>query len=301
MSKKPVPQISPLDRPVLLFIWWWKLASTAAVTGRFYPDRKWSLSTVHWRLSRLKAKGLLTFLHCDQAHGTLWSLTALGFRVIEPELPKLRESGFGTENVVHDHLVQAVHLGNFLPRGSAPGVRLFSEQELRRLDLGCYPEWVPTSSIHRPDGYWRLPVGASHRIIALEVELSLKSFDDYKVTTNFYNLATTVDAVLWVIKSDSLQIKVNQAAKDSPFEYRDVHQFVRLAAFKEQGWAAPILSGSWRDRKVSEFLEYSQSVQGPSAPHPGPGHDWTRVILDARLKRANPLPWLSQEFSKNPD
>lgn len=86
------------------------------------------------------------------------------------------EVGYKSENKEHDFWVTAIHLGDWLyqiPIGSA----LCSEQQLRRLHRDHYPEWVPKSTDHRPDGWWNINCGRPNNksLIALEVELSRKS------------------------------------------------------------------------------------------------------------------------------
>jgi hypothetical protein len=301
MAKRPTGPLTPKDIPILKFIWWWKIASTAAITARFEMDYGWIPETVHWRLNRMKKRGYVAIQYVPASRGGVWTLTALGFKAIEPSLPKLRESGFATENVTHDLRVQAAHLGEWLPRGTTPDIRIFTEQELRRIDPSCYPEWVPTSALHRPDGYWNLPSATGRRVVALEVELSTKAFDDYRTIANFYAQEPAITSVLWYVASESLAAKIEKAATECPFGYRRIHQYIKLSDLESRGWGAQIFSGSCAGQNASAFLNQHRSLQAPCPPLAIPLHARTRSILDTTLFRVKSASSEISETSESPD
>ncbi len=273
------------DLPILRFIWWWKIASTGAIAGRFYTEYRWKPFTVHWRLSRLRKEGFLEQVQVSAAMGSVWTLTNQGFKIIESELPALREHGFASEHMAHDLYVQAAHLGEWLPRHSANDVRFFSEQELRRINPDCYPEWVPCSRIHRPDGYWNLPTATGRRVVALEVEINSKSFEQYKSVGNFYNQEKQISAVIWILGEELLSKKIITAAKSGPYPFRDIHHFVNLSDFKKQGWNSAIISGGDSGITMSAFLNKYRSGKPPANFQQNPILGWTQLILDTRIKR----------------
>lgn len=119
------------DMPVLKFIWCWKLATTACVFRRFWPKFRWTYSNPHYRLWALRRRGLITAIFNDRHGGKVWCLTQAGFNAIRTNLPLLVEEGFAPEYVGHDLLVQAVHIGEWLPLLTTSDVGFVTEQQLR--------------------------------------------------------------------------------------------------------------------------------------------------------------------------
>jgi predicted transcriptional regulator len=299
VKKRSTPLVQPKDLQVLHFIWWWKIASTAAVAGRFSSEYRWHPTTVHGRLLKLKKKGLVAFAHADQHHGIVWTLTAKGFRIVEQDLPKLKERGFASEHVRHDLLVQAMHLGNWLPRDSAPDVEFFSEQELRRIDPGCYPEWVPHGPLHRPDGYWSLPGDNGRRVIALEIEITLKNQEDYGSAATFYNHTSSITSTLWLVNAHAVTKRVLHATKHSVLPFRNIHEFVMLSDFEKNGWNAKIYTGVHAGQSISEFLDKEHSREDQGISEGKPKGSWTQAILDTRLYSVDSLPYVPRTKDAN--
>jgi hypothetical protein len=289
---RTVPLLGPKDIPILNFIWWWKIASTATIIGRYQKIWGWKPATAYWRLSRLRDKGYIQTVYANRQYGVVWMLTAKGFAVVEKELPALREKGFASEHVAHDLLVQAIHLGQWLPFRSPGDSIIYSEQELRRIHPDCYLDWVPHYSFHRPDGYWGIPtVDGKIRVVALEVEVTDKSPGDYQSLANFYANMHRVDSVLWLVSSPRIANKMQRAALNRADRVRDIHQFVTREDFLKRGWQTPIFLGTERGKDIETFLTAHMPSQGRGNAESTPLHDWTKVILDTRASRVDSVPY----------
>lgn len=224
-----------VDCDLLLFLWRWKLLSTAALSARFFSKLK--PHSAYKRIQKLRRKSLITAV--SDAHGEkfLWSLTRKGFQSITSFLPLLREEGFKSENPEHDFLVSAVHLGDTL-FDHASGQDIFSEQELRRVHPDFFPSWVPSSAVHRPDGYWRFGGDSSREAIALEVELSPKKDCDYHAVSKFYGRCLGVRRVVWVCGSETLARRVHSRLLEPEKGAKDQHSFFLVSDFEKLGWGA---------------------------------------------------------------
>lgn len=245
-----------LNQEILLFIWKWKLCSSSALGAKFFPNIR--PNSAFKRLQGLRKMGLIEH-YCDRTGSvTPWTLTKKGFTSIFPFLPELREVGFQSETLIHDHLVTAIHLGDWL-REFPDGCELISEQELRRLHIEHYPDWVPKSKIHRPDGYWYL--GPKECVVALEVEISRKSHDFYISTCQFYKNQERVKIVLWVV--ENIRQASGLAKLFEEWGSPSQHQFICLDSVRKFGWNAPISIGSKAGNSIHQLLVTSSSI----SPH----------------------------------
>jgi len=270
------------DLPILAFLWKWKIATTSALCARFY--RKWLPHSGYKRLRRLQRLGFIEREVDDRAEFSVWTLTKVGFEIVREYLPALREEGFRSENIRHDLIAQAAHLGNFLLK-EPPGVTLFSEQQIRRFEPDAYPEWVPTSNKRKPDGYWRFTgstAGRAAKVVALEVELSRKKEDEIKGIGYFYADEFRIDRVLWVVLSDAMAARFSNIFNRLDVSRREIHNFVLLTDFRRLGWRAPIMLGPDQGKTIETFIQQNSGedlgkMWGGCGEHP-PGH----IILDGR-------------------
>lgn len=165
-------RLNQCDREILYFLWRWKVATTRALTVGFFADR--SPVTAYKRLWKLERGKVIQSIAVDrQARHRVWTLSKLGFEILKQQyfLPELQEEGFRSENITHDLVTMAMHLGEY-HLGCPSEVGLFTEQELRRLYPEMYPDWVPRSQRHRADGYWRVPIGNKTKIITSWFQLA---------------------------------------------------------------------------------------------------------------------------------
>ena len=122
-------KLSQVDLRALLFLWKWKIATTAALHAKFYAPR--SLKGAYLRLNVLENDGFVHSHFDVTGEKFLWSLTATGFLAIRSQLPPLKEEGFLSEAPGHDLLSMAAMCGDWLTVPQS-GVHLISEQQIRR-------------------------------------------------------------------------------------------------------------------------------------------------------------------------
>ncbi|MBI4403530.1 MAG: hypothetical protein HY537_05185 [Deltaproteobacteria bacterium] len=232
-----------LDKNICLSLWKWKLLSTAALTEMYFEHL--APCTAYKRLWSLKRGGLIQHVPVDWKkidRRFLWALTRKGFNSIREFLPKLRNDAFRSETIDHDHLVSAIHIGEWL-KGIPAGCALFSEQQLRCLYRDQYPDWVPNVDIHRPDGYWRTLVNGKRATVALEVELTRKSGPDYRGIGLFYSKRDKLFRVIWVVKTIATATHIQKEIRIVDSENYLIHDFILLTHFLEESWGAKIVMG----------------------------------------------------------
>ena len=237
--------------PILMFLWKWKLVSTAALVKKFFP--KHLPYSGYNRLIRLKQAGLIIFRTNPRGEYYVWSLSKTGFNSIRELLPTLKEEGYGSEASTHDWLATGFHLGEWLLE-SPTGVITFSEQELRRVDSEHYPSWVPKDSSHRPDGYWHRSVDGIGRTVALELEMSRKKAADYQGIGSFYGEQSQINRVVWIVRSSTDAREIEKQLDKALSSRKQIHSFVLLESFLKGGWSAQIAHGAGSGLSVLSFL-----------------------------------------------
>ncbi len=275
-----------IDHEILVFLWRWKLVSSTGLAGRFFPNL--TSQGVNWHLLGLQKHNLIYPYNVNSKEAkVLWGLTVKGFKLAKQSLPALVEDGFRSEHQIHDFFVTAFHLGDWLnqvPRECD----VFSEQELRRYNVEQYPEWVPKTTIHRPDGYWLVSLPAGLGTIALEVELKLKTPNFYEVVAKFYRDQPEIFRVVWLVASESNGKSIrDRLQKGSPHNI-GIHNFVLKEDFLKMGWQAPIRFGSQTGNSVS-FLLGDRDQQTTKKV-------WSFAVLDTRKS-----PRISELYAQFPN
>jgi len=245
------------DVAILFFLWKWKVTTTKAVAARFFYDS--NPRNAYKRLVELANAGFIESRADITGHKFVWLLTKRGFDVILPNLPPLREEGFGSEHIGHDLLSSAVLLGEFLQE-QPDHIELLSEQELRRYHDSQLPNEIPKKELRRPDGYWFITNGNSAKVIALEVEISHKSESDYKSIGHFYNRAETVSQVIWVVQTIGLASRILTSFSQSTLEQRNIHSFILTQDFFTSGWSAQVVAGQNLNQSLFQILDSFSSV-----------------------------------------
>jgi hypothetical protein len=170
--------------------------------------------------------------------------------------------GFLSENLNHDMFVSAVHLGSWV-RGIPNGCEVFTEQQLRRIDPEEYPGWVPKSTHHRPDGYWKVKCGEEDRVFALEVELSRKSSRAYGYIGDHYRVLDHIYRIVWVVNDQSAAEGIARSLKGSHQAEDDFHNFILLDDFLKRGWKAEMMIGAECGESLETLLFHQPSTRLP--------------------------------------
>lgn len=242
------------DIPILKFLWIWKVVSTNVIAAKFFPGM--SLDAPYLKLWRLEKGGYVEAIASTNGRGFVWTLTKKGFESGRPD-KLLEEEGFRSENIGHDIVVTAVHLGEWLVHQPA-GVELLSEQEMRRYDRQSLPDWLCDIGVHRPDGFWRIPIANGHRLVALEVELSQKRLDSYEDAARFYEEDADVDQVVWVVNGDTLLKRIDERVRKITDGEVGYHSFISFSDFQRCQWQSKILVGKDKGHTLHRILDRTQ-------------------------------------------
>ncbi len=269
--------------PLLRFLWTWKLASTAALARKFFPDVKNPVSAYNWLLG-LKNSGYITYKTDERGQHSLWTLERSGFRAIRDLLPALREEGYLSEAPHHDWLATAFHLGEWLVE-SPNGIQILSEQQLRRIEPEHYPEWAPKDLRHRPDGYWHRVAQNGSRTVAFEMELTRKKGPVYQSIGSFYGESAQVNRVLWVVRGLSDVRFIQENLDKGPGARSNIHSFVILSSFLKSGWSAPVEHGPGKGLSVEIFLRKALGISESAFVVPSQCHGTVAALLETRIKR----------------
>ncbi len=242
---------SEREVPLLHFLWKWKITTTAALIKKFFPNCKGK--TAYNRLLSLRHAGLIRVRSDGMGQKFVCTLDQRGFDAIREELPQLKEEGYKSEFMAHDLLVSAFHLGNWLVEKPKEAV-LFSEQQLRRYEPEFYPDWVPKSEIHRPDGYSRVPLEGELSTVAIEVELTHKRDSDYTRVAEFYGHYRNIKKVLWLVPRESMAAGLDEKLRSASRRTESPHNFILLEQFRLLGWESHISIGPDQGKTLSNML-----------------------------------------------
>lgn len=243
--------LSIRDYEILQFLWKWKVATTSMISTKFYGQSLGELA--YRRLFKLKKGGFVTLATTRDGAHHFWVLDEEGFAVIKSSLPPLIAEGYRSENLKHDILVVAAHLGDWLTVNS-PDVATWSEQELRRVDPQSYPDGINKYAVHRPDGYWLIRNGDTVRAIALEMELTQKQSDAYADIICYYLDDENAEQVVWIVKTRATMKIIQRRIKDVIHDGHNIHSFIMLDDFLLSRWQTKVVSGKDTGKKLSELL-----------------------------------------------
>jgi hypothetical protein len=266
-------KLTDRDCLILKSLWKWKLLGTSSLTRKYFPER--SPITAYKRLWMLKEAGYIQIERDEDRTLYAWGLTTKGFGVIRESLEvELEEEGFGSESINHDFLVSAIHIGDWL-HGAPDGCGLFSEQQLRRYRPEHYPAWIPRSFLHRPDGYWLVPIDGMQVTIALEVELSRKKDPKYEILAEQYEAQPGIFRVVWLVPNAAFARYVQERLRKAVKDKSGIHDFIPLDAYRKYGWQTQFISGYETERTLAFLLNHRTET----APKPVSA----LFLLDGRL------------------
>jgi hypothetical protein len=262
---------TPRDYAILTFLWRWKVASTATVHEAI--GRPQSPYATYKALERLELRKLIECKETQDDGVSSWTLTDRGFNAIRSSLGDLCEEGYGTENALHDRNVVAFHLGEWATH-QAPIITHFTEQEIRRRPTENYPQWVPNTKAHRPDGYSRIKTENREYLLAFEVELWSKALSHYENTLKFYELMKKVWRVFWLVGDSYAKdqiLRARDCIRETSLNY---HVFVDLNDYMDNGWDAAVVNersenlgsirGTMQEICGGQFRDYLGRMKGQS-------------------------------------
>ncbi len=245
------------DFKILMFLWRWKLASTAtiheAVGNGLTP---YSTFKTMERLEKFK------YVEARRNVGinfSSWCLTDQAFEILKPFLKELCQEGFQSENHWHDRNALAFQLGEWASH-DVQGVTFWTEQELRRYGPEYYPEWVPSTTGHRPDGYTQIKGSKKDWLIAIEVEMWAKPLSFYETTMRYYELVKSIDKVFWLVADQQALTYIQKAKAKMLDATKNLHYFVDQQEYFMYGWDAIVTNDS--NQKAGTFREQMQGLLG---------------------------------------
>ncbi len=261
------------DIRCFLFLWKWKLATTAAIRALVFSPR--SMGRTYRRLLDLERRSFIQSVYSRSANAHIWTLNDAGYFIIKDNLPLLKAEGYRSENLTHDFWVTAIHLGPWMNQ-IPPNCGIATEQELRRIDFEFYPDWVPKTLSHRPDGWWKVAKGTEYRTVALEVELSLKSPNSYREVAQFYETKNNVSHILWFVKSKQAGVYIQRHLQSGSKSSQIKHSFFYLDHYGQLLGHAQIQFGHACGQNLFEVLDTLPVPDGSASAGVG--------LLDTRKK-----------------
>jgi hypothetical protein len=184
----------------------------------------------------------------------LWQLSDKGFQYMLEDLGSLESYEYLSRAPFHDSIVNAFHLGYWL-YAKPPDVELYTEQELNANFFTHYPNWVPKSKAHRPDGYTLINNGSNKNVFAIEVELHQKTIDRYKMACDFYDERDEVLHVLWLVKGSANIKKIQESFGKRNQRRKDCHLFFDFDDFKINSWDTKVLTGQKTGMTVAAIYQ----------------------------------------------
>lgn len=241
------------DYKCLKFMWRWKLCTTALLKHAIYKEKTYYRT--YCRLLDLARANLVIALMSTDGNNFAWSLTEKGFDLIKDHLPELETKGFRSENRNHDFWVTAIHLGEWLS-GNPKNCDLFSEQQLRHYKIFEYPDWVPRTSTHRPDGWWNINLGKpqNQSLIALEVEFSRKTPKRYKDAAIYYSKTVKPYQVIWITANQKEMGFIEKIIKESSLSHGEEQSFLTIDQYIEKQWQSQIEKGKNIGKTLLDIL-----------------------------------------------
>jgi hypothetical protein len=245
-------KLTSRDYAIIKFIFRFKVATTQAIHIKFFNE-----STLKWAYKRLCALARLGLIQCltdNRGRHFVWCLNRRGFLALSEVWPHLKEHGYLSEYLPHDILSTAAHLGELLLE-IPEHIDLFTEQELRRYDKDYYPDWVPKSYRHRPDGYWKVETPEGPKTIALEVELSEKKKSKYKTCVDFYRDYPEIKQIVWIAGPLTVLKYVHNAITEAIGDRPFIHSFIQLDQFLKDQWQSKIVAGHLKGLSLADILQ----------------------------------------------
>lgn len=242
MKKKSRFIITKDDYQLLFELWRWKFLTTNMIHELAYKPR--SVSACYQRLNNLENNGYIEGFSSQDAKMRFWQLTSKGFSCLYFEGEIFAQKGFRSEHINHDFWVNVFHISlakNFCDMDKS----IFTEQELRRYEVESYPDWVPHTKRHRPDG-WCVQKSATTgavSLLSIEVEFNRKPKETYADLGLFYTENVNVETVLWLVKSTVEAKYILNSLGQKTDNVNQIHSFITIDQFIKDQWQSPIVVG----------------------------------------------------------
>lgn len=269
--------ITERDYLLMRFLWKWKAASTQALAKKFFTEA--NAFTAYRRLLHLVDDGFIGTFQIDGPFNKAWILKEKGFKHILPYLGDLKSKGYKSATYPHDFLATAFHLGEWLTQ-QPDNTQTYSEQQLRCYPSDLWPEWIPRSTLHRPDGYSACQSREGRVVVAFEAEVSPKGQQRYESVVTYYDNQPAINYVFWVVDSKSTLNCVRNNFEKLKVREWSKHQFVLQSEFKKKGWMAPFTEGKFVGQCPAQFLCHKP----PSNLTQSPLTSGTSALLDSRTR-----------------
>lgn len=259
--KKKQFKVSDEDMRCLWMLWRWKLLSTSAIHQLAYSKR--SVHGCYVRLLNLEQKDFIISTGSWDQKTIVWHLGEDGYKALSTQFRVAVANGFRSENKDHDFWVSAIHLGEWI-KGTPNDCANFTEQELRKVDMHCYPKWVPQTKEHRPDGWWKIGMGKHNQesLIALEVELSKKTPQAYSDVGSFYSNVIHVSQVIWIVRTVSDKNYILSHLKKGSSRQASEHSFILIDQYIQTQWQSQIFDGKHKGKNLIEILKVPTQNEG---------------------------------------
>ncbi|MGE4107741.1 MAG: hypothetical protein AB7F66_11040 [Bacteriovoracia bacterium] len=299
-SKKPIRLSTETDIPILSFLWLWKVATTNTLATHLFRNHfeDYHFSTYH-RLLRLQRSGFVELQHEKRGQFKVWTLTKKGFEAVKDLFPPLKETGFKSENINHDTLVTAVHLGEWVT-GIPRGVEFITEQQLRRYHSQALASWVPSPDNHRPDGYWSIPVAGGSHLFSLEVEVSKKVPTEYESVSYFYDRETSIARVMWIVGNKALAQMMSRIFAAKNPSYHKKHSFFLLSDLKKHGWSSKPILGADQNQSLYSTLVQGYACGSDTIPSRIQHSSVENVLLDSKTRPSKTITLAQSSNSDHP-
>lgn len=273
------------DKDLLMFetLWRWKYLSTAALSAKFFGNKK--PITAYCGLRKLKRHGFI--YHEERFRGyrkTIWKLTKKGINAIRDRLPDRLDQIEDPHRIDHDVLCTALHLGEWLVNQPSCA-DVFTKRQLETLTPHQFPDWVPKTDHHSPDGYWRVPSPGRMVTIAFEVELTFNGSRRYGCMAGFYEERPEIHRVVWLVPAELKEYLTATIEGVTPDNAKK-HLLVDHDDFLENGWQAKLHYGREEGQTLFSLLN-SDGKTSIKLPQQCSSNCWTSFILDFRSSPFN--------------
>ncbi len=279
------------DVQILNYLWRWKILSSQAIARKFFPNAK--PENAHERLRQLEEVKFIEAIEV-QKRCYAWQLNKRGYNAIRSWMSEDIHHGYRSEYPHHDYLTTAFHLGEGLNQ-ELDSEMIYTEQELRCNPDEFYPEWIPQSILHRPDGYTRVMQGDQQTLFAFEVELSLKAKNRYENLVYFYERHPSINHVFWLMGTTGMLRSIERIFERYNASRFSKHNFILLEDFLKTGWSTPIYKGNLAGKTLQEIHSHC-GITSPTLWH---HKSCVESLLDLRRNPSKSKTSENSEISQN--